>query len=189
VVAGGRAVALRRFIREVGYGDNAKVMAGFRARPWREAGWSGAFYTDLPFQLCWDNTRMQPGAAGGVTWFLGGEAGRAAAEGAAEDWAARFAAALDRILPGVAAQRNGTAARYHWPTQRWARGSYVCFRPGQYSGFARPHMYVEEEDGRQDAVAGRLVFAGEHVSDAFQGYMNGAAQTGRLAARAVLAAL
>ena len=32
----------------------------------------------------------------------------------------------------------------------------------------------------------RLVFAGEHTSDEYQGYMNGAAQSGRLAAKAVL---
>jgi hypothetical protein len=30
------------------------------------------------------------------------------------------------------------------------------------------------------------VFAGEHLSDAYYGYMNGAAETGRLAARVVL---
>jgi monoamine oxidase len=32
-----------------------------------------------------------------------------------------------------------------------------------------------------------VFFAGEHCSDEFQGFMNGAAQSGRLAARAVLA--
>ena len=30
------------------------------------------------------------------------------------------------------------------------------------------------------------MFAGEHLSDAYYGYMNGAAETGRLAARVVL---
>jgi monoamine oxidase len=34
-----------------------------------------------------------------------------------------------------------------------------------------------------------LIFAGEHLSDAFPGSMEGGLQTGRLAAQAVLAAL
>jgi monoamine oxidase len=32
-----------------------------------------------------------------------------------------------------------------------------------------------------------LLFAGEHMSDAFAGFMNGALQTGRIAASAILA--
>ena len=39
---------------------------------------------------------------------------------------------------------------------------------------------------RQEVRAGALVFAGEHLSDDYCGYMNGAAQTGRLAADSVL---
>ncbi|MFM2315498.1 MAG: hypothetical protein RLZZ04_4776 [Cyanobacteriota bacterium] len=33
---------------------------------------------------------------------------------------------------------------------------------------------------------GRLIFAGEHFSDEFYGYMNGGAQTGRLAALVII---
>ena len=40
----------------------------------------------------------------------------------------------------------------------------------------------------QSPVVGPLVFAGEHLSDAWPGFMNGGAQTGRLAAQAVLGA-
>ena len=36
--------------------------------------------------------------------------------------------------------------------------------------------------------AGPVIFAGEHLSDAYPGYMNGGAQTGRLAAQSVIAA-
>jgi monoamine oxidase len=32
---------------------------------------------------------------------------------------------------------------------------------------------------------GNLIFAGEHLSDAYYGFMNGAAETGRLAAQVV----
>jgi monoamine oxidase len=37
------------------------------------------------------------------------------------------------------------------------------------------------------AQAGPILFAGEQVSDAFSGFMNGALQTGRIAAQALLA--
>jgi monoamine oxidase len=36
-------------------------------------------------------------------------------------------------------------------------------------------------------VSGPIVLAGEHLSDAWPGYMNGGAQTGRLAAQAIIA--
>lgn len=42
---------------------------------------------------------------------------------------------------------------------------------------------------RQEVRVGNLYFAGEHLSDAFHGYMNGAAQTGRLAAEALIGRL
>lgn len=35
--------------------------------------------------------------------------------------------------------------------------------------------------------SGPVVFAGEHLSDAYPGYMNGGAQTGRLAAQSLIA--
>ena len=45
-------------------------------------------------------------------------------------------------------------------------------------------LWIESENAeeRQEVHAGNLVFAGEHLSDAFYGFMNGAAETGRLAA-------
>lgn len=48
-------------------------------------------------------------------------------------------------------------------------------------------LYIESEEPneRQDVNAGNLVFAGEHLSDEFYGFMNGSAQTGRLAAEVV----
>ena len=68
-----------------------------------------------------------------------------------------------------------------------ARGAYVNVRPGQLTRFGG-HLWVEEDDGSasQQARSGPVLFAGEHLSDAWPGYMNGAAQTGRLAAQAII---
>ena len=48
-------------------------------------------------------------------------------------------------------------------------------------------LYIESEvpEERQNVSFGNLVFAGEHLSDEFYGFMNGAAQTGRLAAEII----
>jgi len=79
--------------------------------------------------------------------------------------------------------------RTAWVKDPFSRGAYSTFKPGQLTRFA-PHFWLEE-DGKttQQAVVGPIVFAGEHLSDAFPGYMNGGAQTGRLAAEAILAAM
>jgi monoamine oxidase len=62
----------------------------------------------------------------------------------------------------------------------------VNFRPGQVTRFARL-LCVESDDPAERHVpaAGRIYFAGEHLSEAYPGYMNGGAQTGRVAAEAL----
>jgi len=165
-------------IRELGYGQNAKLLIGTRRRVWREQGFGGDLYAALPFQTGWDGSRLRAGGRGVYTFFLGGDAGIALGRGTPEEHADRFAAQLDSVFPGVAAQRTGGAARAHWPSEPYALGSYSCYRPGQWTTLA----------GLQRRRVGPIFFAGEHCSAEFQGYMNGAAKTGREAAAGVLAA-
>ncbi len=165
----------RRAINELGYGTNAKLFAGLNSRPWREAGYAGTAYSDAPFQTCWDHTRGQPGSGGGLTIYLGGAAGAAAGEGSAEAQVQRHLPAIGRVFPGTDAAYRRQAARFHWPTHPWTRGSYSCYRPGQWTTIA----------GAEGEPVDRLFFAGEHTSVEFQGFMNGAAESGRLAARAI----
>ena len=40
----------KRAITEPGYGNNAKVLVGFRSRPWQTLGYSGSTYSDQAFQ-------------------------------------------------------------------------------------------------------------------------------------------
>ncbi len=169
----------QRAIRELGYGTNAKLFAGTSARPWRAQGHNGECMTDAAFQLCWDNAQLQPGAAGGLTLFSGGQAGLDVGAGTAEAQVARLMPGVEGAFPGVAAAQTGRTGRFHWPTHPFTRGSYACYRPGQTTAFG-------------DVIAapvGTVFFAGEHCSAEFQGYMNGAAETGRVAADAVLEAV
>ena len=172
-------VEKRRAIRDLGYGTNAKLFVGTETRPWRAGGHNGECMTDAAFQLCWDNAQLQPGVAGGLTLFSGGAAGLAVGAGTAEAQVARLMPGVDGAFPGVAAAQNGRTGRFHWPTHPFTRASYACYRPGQTTAFGDV----------VGAPVGRVFFAGEHCSADFQGYMNGAAETGRVAAEAVLAAV
>jgi len=165
----------RRAIQELGYGTNSKLMLGFRERVWRKGGGSGELFTDLPLQSGWDSSRGRPGTAGTYTVFLGGRAGVAVGEGLARDQAQKVLPDLERVFPGVQATYAGRVARWHWPSDPFVRGSYACWKVGQYTTIA----------GAEFEPVGRLLFAGEHTSVDYQGYMNGAAETGRRAAQLV----
>jgi monoamine oxidase len=167
----------RKAIKELGYGTNAKLIAGFSRRVWDESQSTGYTFTDLEFQCCWETSRGQPGSHAILTNFAGGNLGQHLNEGEMEDRAATFASQVERIYPGARDAFTKKVARQHWPSSPFALGSYTCYKPGQYSTLA-------------DSVAtpvGNLFFAGEHTSAEFNGYMEGAAESGERAAKEVLA--
>jgi monoamine oxidase len=169
--------AKRKAIRELGYGTNAKLIAGFSRRVWEESHSTGYTFTDLEFQCCWETSRGQPGSHAILTNFAGGNLGLHLNDGDVQDRAARFASQADRIFPGAIDAFTKKAVRQHWPSSPFALGSYTCYKPGQYTTLA-------------DSVAtpvGNLFFAGEHTSAEFNGYMEGAAESGERAAKEVLA--
>jgi monoamine oxidase len=62
-----------------------------------------------------------------------------------------------------------------WQREAWIGGAYAFYRPGQWfsvlPALARAH--------------GRVLFAGEHLSEDWQGFMEGAVETGQAAADAL----
>ena len=174
-------VIKRRAIAELAYGTNAKLMIGFARRIWRESTASdGSSFSDLSYQTSWETSRMQAGPTGILTNFVGGQHGIDIGQGSAADQAERAVADLDRLYPGIAAQRIGMReARFHWPSHPWTKGSYLCLRPGDWTGFG----------GAIAEPVGRLQFAGEHCSVEAQGFMEGGCETGQNAADAVLGEL
>ncbi|WP_244831999.1 FAD-dependent oxidoreductase [Caballeronia sp. TF1N1] len=171
--------AKRRAIDELGYGQGAKLLLGTHSRLWRDDGFGGDLYSDLPFQTGWDSSRLRQGELGVYTFFLGGNAGRKLGEGTAEAHADAMAAHLNAVFPGVAAQRTGTIRRVHWPSKPFSLGAYSCYRPGQWTSVA----------GIEGENVGSICFAGEHCSPDFQGFMNGAAESGRRATWTLLKSL
>ncbi len=182
-------VALRAFIQEVDLGDNEHVIAGFSERFWQTAdGFVLGAWTDLGFAEVWDATQRQVDRTdAALTFFLGGDQVRRMELGDLQVEGQKFVDHLEGFVPGAAHARSGRFVRSRWSKDPFARGAYTNFRPGQLTGFGE-FLYIESDDPdeRQDVHVGNLVFAGEHLSDAYSGYMNGAAETGRLAAQVVL---
>jgi monoamine oxidase len=166
-------------IQSLAYGTNTKVIAGFDRRVWQKQGYSGLTFSDLPYQSSWETSLGQPGTSGILTDFLGGNRGLAANSGTPQEQALAFVANIDKLFPGAAAAYNGSAVRYYWPGAPLALGSYACYQPGQYTTIR----------GAEGEAVGNLFFCGEHTSLDYQGYMNGASETGERAASEVLAAL
>ncbi|MEO6690613.1 MAG: NAD(P)/FAD-dependent oxidoreductase, partial [Dokdonella sp.] len=172
--------AKRRAIAELRYGSNAKLMIGFNERVWRTRHASGgSTYSNLPLQTTWETSRMQAGAAGILTNFVGGRHGIEIGNGTPKDQADAAAGHLEAIFPGIATARAGAReARFHWPTHAWTLGSYACLTPGQWTSIR----------GAIGERVGNLHFAGEHCAFDNQGFMEGGVETGEWAAVAVLAA-
>jgi monoamine oxidase len=164
--------AKSRAIRELGYGTNAKLMTGYRERVWRAQGSNGEVFSDLPFQCTWETSRLQGGRGGIITNFTGGRHGVALGEGPAGEQARLFLEGFDRVFPGAADAHDRRVARMHWPTHRWTKGSYASYRVGQATAFG----------GAEIERVGNLHFCGEHTSADAQGFMEGGASTGAMAA-------
>lgn len=169
-------VGKRRAIFELGYGMNAKLMMGVERRIWRDMGYGGNLFSDEPFQLAWDSSRRQAGPHGSVTMLCGGVEGIRLNEASAESRLREWSPLLGKAWKGIGDVRNGKSARFHWPSHPFTLGAYASYRVGQWSTIR----------GHEFRPVGRLHFAGEHTSADFQGYMEGGAETGKRAARAIL---
>ena len=121
------------------------------------------------------------------TWFLGGAQVAAADRPEPLSLTAKYAVQAEPGVPGMLAATGPFVRRTNWHRDPMAMGAYVNFRPGQLTRFGR--LIWTEVNGivKPPVGAGPVLFAGEHLSDAYPGYMNGSAQTGRLAASTIIA--
>jgi monoamine oxidase len=168
-----------RAIREQGMGTNSKLHLQFRSRPWREHEFNGETFSDRGYQNTWEVTRAQPGASGILVNYTGGDYGATFGSGTPESRAQQFLAQAEPVLPGITRAWNGKAAIEFWPGYEWTRGSYSFWKVGQYTAFG----------GVEGERRGTCHFAGEHTSIDFQGYLNGAVETGQRTVAEILSDL
>ncbi len=166
-------------INQLAMGTNSKLALQFRDRHWRTLGGNGDSYADTGYQSTWEVTRAQPGTSGVLVDYTGGTIGASFAGASAQSSAQRFLGQIEPLYPGLTARWNGKATLDAWSTYPWTLGSYSYWKVGQYTGFSG----VEKE------AVGTCHFAGEQTSQDFQGYLEGAVETGYRAAAEILAAL
>ena len=166
----------RRAIDEQGMGTNSKLHVQFTTRHWNGLGSNGETFSDRGYQNTWEVSRAQPGAAGILVDYTGGQIGAGFGSGTLAQRTAQFLAQLEPVLPGITSKYNGRATRDVWVDDPWTRGSYSFYKVGQYTSFA----------GIEERQQGNAHFCGEHTSIDFQGYLNGAVVTGERAAAEVI---
>lgn len=160
--------------RTLPLGPATKVHLKFERPWWRRAHRPRAYSTNLPIGAVWDAGEDQGGAAV-LTCLAGGassEALRALVDARGADGVARDIRGLGRV---PAATFVGDVVS--WERDPWARGAYGVFTPA-FDPRWRTWL---------GARHGRLAFAGEHTSREWQGFMNGAVESGQRAAEEVAA--
>jgi monoamine oxidase len=185
----GIAPKTRDAIFGVQYGDNTKTMFQFNSnRPFAVIGGDGTSYTTDPMlpnvQVTFPSKTPAPGANPAMPVVVDygfGQRGRLLPT--VDPDGMGFLQGYDDVFPGAAAAAvpllNGELfARAHWPSEPNALGSYTCNQPG----------YFTTMEGWLGEPAGNLAFAGEHTDSFhnFQGFIEGAAESGIRAAEYLL---
>src|SRR4051794_15306282 len=167
-----------RAINELGMGTNSKLHVGFSSRHWNTLGSNGETYADTGYQNTWEVSRGQPGTSGILVDYTGGTIRASFGAGTPAPRARQFLTQIEPVLPGISSRYTGKAAIDYWQGYPWTMGSYSYWKVGQYQAFA----------GAEREQVGTCHFAGEHTSVDFQGYLNGAVESGQRAASEILAA-
>jgi monoamine oxidase len=154
-------------------GAVTKTFVRYGVRPWSFA-W---VVSRGAMQRVYDATEEQPGDAGVLDAYVGGDGAREL-DAAFPDETERVehvSAELGGMIPGLDGAATGGASR-SWTTHPRFGGSFSVYGPGQVTAYWRvlrePH--------------GRIRLAGEHVATVC-GYVEGAVESGRRVAAEILA--
>jgi monoamine oxidase len=162
-------------IARLNYGRATKTLLQFSRRFWVRRGRPAAFGSALPFGAVWDGNEEQRRRPGILSLLAGGGASDPAQAVMTHEGPQGFVEMLAWL---GAKQATLVAARQIvWEHEPFARGGYAYFDP-RFDPALRAWLALP---------CGRLFFAGEHTSLAWQGYMNGALESGRRAAAEVVA--
>ena len=177
-------------ISTLGMGTNGKVILQVNKEPWSTDGFTGTTYQDNGFiSSGWQ--MVQGPASGGYpgpmslwTAFPGGAYTQQiiSSYGLRDDSGAPptrlvrdLLRQLEPVLPGVTDAYTGTAWYDFALLDPFIGGGYSYCRVGQYTGFS----------GYEGIAEGRIHFAGEHTTQDFQGFMEGAVLSGERCAAEV----
>lgn len=162
----------RRAIDQLRYARIIKSSILYSERFWRNENFS--MISDTTSQYFFHSTQNQPGVEGILTSYAVGDK----ADVLASQDNSRRQALINRDLmdcfPQAARLARGIAS-YAWQTDEYTAGAYALYGPGQWYEL-RPLLQEPH---------GKVLFAGEHLAD-WQGFMEGAIETGEAAAASLL---
>ncbi|HEX8920438.1 MAG TPA: FAD-dependent oxidoreductase, partial [Pyrinomonadaceae bacterium] len=171
------SAAKQRAIRELPYTSAARVYLQSRTEFWAREGLGISAYTDLPVMAIVNSTLNQKGTRGILDSYMTGEQSRRVTRMKETERLQFTLQEVEKVYPRIRKNFEGGTS-VCWDEDRWARGAYAWFEPGQMSELL-PHIARSE---------GRIHFAGEHASS-WPGWMQGAFQSGHRAAREINEAL
>ena len=164
----------QHMINEISYGAVTKVMIEYRRRFWKDKGWNGRLSTDQHIVQTWDATSHLEGEHGIITAYTGGAPGAKLSTLSDEERTITAISVIEKIFPGSSDLIENTAT-IAWNNEPFTRGSYMALAPGQVTAYWQTLF----------SRAGRLFFAGEH-SAMYQGFMEGAVESGQRAAKNIM---
>jgi monoamine oxidase len=160
---------LARAITELEYGAVTKSAVQYRERAWD----AGYLTTDRDIQRVYEPTATQPGDAGILLAYTGGDDSRRLDRLDETGRIAHVAGQIAAIHPDLGTAQG--AFSRSWRTDARFGGAYVVYGPGQVTAHW-PSLRRRY---------GSLVLAGEHTAT-FTGYMEGAIESGEQAAATAL---
>jgi monoamine oxidase len=155
-------------------GPVTKVLLEYEQPFWQEAGWTGLLLTDLPMNCIWLTAGGQLGQGGMLTVYTGGKPADVYSKMSEENRIAAVLAQVELLFPG-SSDLLISSRTIAWLNEPYSQGGYAFFPPGA----------VTAQWANLSQQEGRLHFAGEH-SAVFQGYMEGAVESGQRAAAEIL---
>jgi monoamine oxidase len=160
---------LRQALKTLTPGPATKAHLLFDRSWWRTKSAPQAWGSNLDTGAVWEAAGARPGV---LTLLAGGRASKAFRNLLEEFGPQRLVRRLSWLgEPEEARDFRSTT----WELDRFARGGYAVFGP-----HFRPEWRAE-----LSRSVGRVAFAGDHTSRKWQGYMNGAVESGARAARDV----
>ncbi len=170
------SVEKMKAINTLAYGQILKAPLQFRERFWLKYEAEARKGLQSLIGSVYESTGGQPGPRGILLAYIPDKSGMEMASISAEQRVEKILAKVAEIHPQAPKYFEAGYAKW-WQEDPWAGGTYAYFRPGEITTVRT--MIAKPE--------GRIHFAGEHTAG-WQGYMNGAVESGHRAAAEVQAA-
>lgn len=171
-------------INNLGMGSNGKIIMQFAGHPWVSDGYTGNAITDTGASSAWE-ANYQARNYSAPTGLLVDYPGGTRTLGILSTYkitshegippaalVAHTLADLELIFPGATAAYNGRAWYHFGNNDPYVQGAYSYWRVGQYTQFS----------GYEGVAEDNAHFCGEHTSQNFQGFIEGAVRSGERAA-------